>query len=374
MRKLIFLGTSLMVFLFSCKEKTVTDSVPTSLKISLDKTSILADGVEKATVTVKDQDGNNVTATTAVYFRNANSATSTVVYNSGSSLSFDFSQIGSYKIFATKYGVSSDTTLLTAANPGAAKYSSKVLIESFTANWAGWCPRTSYKLDAFAALYPNLCIAAIHNNDVFYNRVADSTLRYKYSIAAAPTMLVDRNYYFQENGDITNLADSTQFTQFLKKRAVLGLALNTSFSGNTLSVTAKTGFDATISDSLKLIVYVVENGLVAPQRNYYYQNSSYPTSPYFNPSSPFINKNDTITNFVHNYVYRASGTTVLGTTIPVDKQVKNGEYSTTYSFDVSSYNKANLKVIAFVCYADSQVKTGLLNSQWVTAGQNKNYD
>lgn len=374
MRKLLFVVVGFLLVLASCKEKTVSDSIPTSLKITVDKATIVADGIEKATVSVKDQDGNDVTASCAVYYRNANSTTSSILYNSGSALSFEYTQQATYKVYATKYGVASDTALVTAANPGAAKYSSKVLVESFTANWAGWCPRTSYKLDAFSVAIPNLCIAAIHNNDIFYDRTSDSTLRYKYSVTAAPTMILNRKYYFQENGDINNLGDSTEFKQFLQKRAVLGLALNTSFTGNTLNVTAKTGFDATITDSLKIVVYVIESGLAAAQKNYYYLNANYLTSPYYNPTAPFINKNDTVTNFVHNFVYRKSAATVLGQTIDATKQIKNGEYSTNYTFDVTNYNKANLKVIAFVYYADNQQKNGVLNAQWVVAGQNKNYD
>jgi hypothetical protein len=107
------------------------------------------------------------------------------------------------------------------------------------------------------------------------------------------------------------------YVLIIKNVLLLVWLLNTNISGNTLSVTAKTGFDATIKDSLKLVVLlVVENNVVAKQNNYYHNNIDY-------PGNPFYAAGDTIVNFVHNGVYKVSPTTINGITIDADKQTKD---------------------------------------------------
>lgn len=363
MRKIFYasgLFSLVSLLLVSCSQTTSTvSSVPVTIKLSLDKTTVLADGIDKILATAKDQSGTDITSTCSFV------VDGTLIVGNG--VSFEYNQQGTHKIFATKFGIISDTLTVTTINPPAAKYSTKVLAEEFTAAWAGWCPRMTYKVDNFMLNNPKIFAIRIHNNDALTDRTADSTMRAKFGISAVPTVMIDRSVIMKENGDISNLNDSTEFRPYLQKRAVLGLALNTSVSGNNLNVTAKVGFDATISDSLKLVVVAVENGLVLKQLNFYNANTFYPGNPYFNAG-------DTINSFVHNGVIRRTPTTVLGTTIPVANQVKNGEYSTNYTIDITGLNAANIRVVAFVVWGDGQAKTGLLNSQWVVAGQNKAYD
>jgi hypothetical protein len=357
---------SITILFSSCSQTTSTVSpIPTSMKLSVDKNSVIADGIDKITVTVQDQSGNDISTSSAIYTLLSSATVANFV--SGNGISFEANQQGTYKVFATKYGVISDTLTITTTNPGVAKYSSKVLAEEFTGAWAGWCPRVTYKTDKFMLNNSKLFTVRIHNGDVLSNRIIDSTLRLKYTINAVPNVLLNRTGFLNENGDITSLADSTELRPYLQKRAVLGLALNTSISGNTLNVTSKVGFDATISDSLKLVVLVVENGLVLAQTNYYNNNTFYPGSPYLNSGNP-------ITGYIHNQVVRVSPTTTLGTTITAANQVKNGEYSTNFAIDITGYNSSKLQVVAFVTYADAQVKYGVLNAQWVQAGSNKSYD
>ncbi|MCZ2222808.1 MAG: Omp28-related outer membrane protein [Chitinophagales bacterium] len=357
--KLLFFGI-LSVLFFSCsKEEGEYVKIPDNIRISLNKTSIIADGIDEIVVTVKDQDSVDISSTSMIYVDDLPIL--------GNEIYFESTQQGTHKIYANKFGVVSDTLYVTTIAPPPAKYSTKVYAEYFTGNWCGWCPRVDYKLNNFMANNSNLLVVQIHNNDALANRTIDSTLRANFGISSVPTILANRTSLVQENGDIFNLSDSTEFRHFFQKRAVIGLALNTSISGNILSVTAKTGFDANIKDSLKLVVILVEDNVVSPQNNYYNNNTDYPGNPYFNAG-------DTITNFVHNGVYKSSPTTINGATIPLDKQTKDNEYISNFSLDVTGLNTANLKVIAFVMYADAQKRKGVMNVQWVKAGQNKNYD
>lgn len=351
---------TLSVLIISCsKENGSSVSIPSSIRISFNKTAVVADGIDEIIVTVKDQDSTDISSTSLIYVDD--------MPIMGNAVYFENNQQGTHKIYANKFGVASDTLFVTTINPPAAKYSTKVLAEYFTGNWCGWCPRVDYKLNNFMAANNNLFAMQIHNNDVLTDRVVDSSMRAKFGISSVPTILANRTEFIQENGDVMNMSDSTEFRHLYQRRAVIGLALNTSITGNNLSVTAKTGFDASIKDSLKLVVLLVENNVISPQKNYYNNNNDY-------PGNPFFSSGDMITNFIHNGVYKSSPTTISGVTIPADKQIKNGDYTANFSLDITGLNTANLKVVAFVMFADGQNRKGIMNVQWVSAGLNKNYD
>jgi hypothetical protein len=329
------------------------------MTISLSKTTVVADGIDKAIVTVKDQSGNDISSTSIIVVNGA--------AINGTGVSFESNQVGTHQVFASKFGVISDTLTITSTNPGIAKYSTKVLAEDYTGMWCGWCPRMSYKLNNFAQNNNKIIPVRFHNNDVLASKSIDSALRARFNITAVPNVVINRTNILQENGDVNNLADSVELRPFLQKRAVLGLALNTTLSGNNLTVATRVGFDATISDSLRLVLVLVENGIILPQTNYYGNNSNYLGNPFFSSGNP-------ISSFSHNHVFRATPTSVFGVTIPAASQVKNGEFTANYTMNITGYNAANLRVVAFVVYADNQVKTGLLNAQSVVAGANQAYD
>ena len=357
----ITLFSVIVLLLSSCTQTATTNPnvIPTKMTISLSKTTVIADGVDKAEVTVKDQAGNDISATSIIVVDGA-----AIV---GTGVSFESNQIGTYQVFASKFGIISDTLNITSVAPPAAKYSTKVLAEHYTGAWCGWCPRMVHKVNNFVQNNNKIIPVRFHNNDGLSSGSIDSALRARFNITAVPNVVINRTSIFQENGDVNNLADSVEFRRFLQKRSVLGLALNTTISGNNLNVTARVGFDATISDSLKLIVLLTESGLVLPQTNYYSNKANYPGTPFFSSGNP-------ISNFINQFVFRRSPTTAFGVTIPVSSQTKNGEHTANYIVDITGYNPANLRVVAFVVYAENQPKTGLLNVQTVAAGGTQAYD
>lgn len=347
------------ITLFSCTKNDTGISIPKALKISINKTTVVANGIDEITVTVKDQDSTDITSSSVIMVDGQPIL--------GNAVFFDINKQGNHKIFANKYSVLSDTLTVATSTPPTAKYTSKVLAEDFTAAWCGWCPRVDYKLNNFMLANNKLYTIRYHSNDALADRTVDSFMRATYGFSSVPKILVNRTGFMNENGDISNLADSTEFRNFYQRYAVTGLALNTSVAGNTLNVTTKIGFDVTIKDSLRLTVILVENNKTFAQNNFYNHNDSY-------PGNPFYNSGDTITNYTQNAIYKFSPTTVKGIIIPVANQVKDGEYTANFSLDITGLNTANLQVIAFLSFAEGQTRKGMLNVQWVNAGQNKNYD
>ena len=348
------------VVLFSCNKDTTTTTATktTSLTLTIDKTTISADGFDIATITVKDQTGADVTASCLILSNN-------IVYGSGKFF-VEFGLHGSYEIYATKDNVNSNKITVTATNPGASKYSTKIIVDDCTGAWCGWCPRLAYKFENFMVNNNKIFMIGVHNGDS-YAFSAESTLRSKFGVTAFPNGIVNRTRIFNDNGNINSLSDSIDLGTFLRVRMVTGLAINTTVTGNTLNVTTKVGFDANISQSLKLVVALVQDNVSLSQVNYYANNSSYPGNPYFSSGNP-------IPNFIHKNVLKSAPTGILGTDITGFAQNKGSEYTATNTIDITGLPIANLKVVAFLVFADGQNKTGILNAQWVNAGQNKAYD
>jgi hypothetical protein len=172
-----------------------------------------------------------------------------------------------------------------------------------------------------------------------------------FSVTSFPTVIVNRDAKWNET--------STELNTQLSKRAPVGVGLETTVNGSTVTVKAKVKFDITTDLPLKLIVMLVEDNLVASQVNYY--------APTYGP--------DPITNYNHKNTLRSAGTDIFGDDIPVAQQVSGTTWEKNLTINAAGYNISNCKIIATVVYGTNGLgRRGSLNTQDVTAGQTKNFD
>ncbi|MCZ2223121.1 MAG: Omp28-related outer membrane protein [Chitinophagales bacterium] len=333
----------------------------TALTISADKDTAYANGYDEVTFTVKDQAGNDVSASVYFYVNGT-------LNPSGNKRTFAPGEAGNIEVYAKRDSIISNKIHIRVLNQGNIKYTTKIIAEDFTGTWCGWCPRMTHKFSKFMENDKRIYTIGVHYGDAFEVSSYFNALDNIYNIQGFPTVYLNRNREFNDNGNINNLSDSTDMHYFLTKRADLGLAINSTINGNTLNITTKVGFDANISDALKLVVLIVEDSLVKAQTNYYYHNNSYPNNPYYNSGDP-------ISNFVHNGVLRSAPSGIFGVDIPAAQQVKDNIYTSTLTADLSGYVSSNVKVVAFVTYkTNSGSKKGVINAQWADAGSNKDFD
>ena len=102
------------------------------------------------------------------------------------------------------------------------------------------------------------------------------------------------------------------------------------------------GFGQTMSGS-KLVIFLLENGLVLNQANYYPE--------YYGGQNP-------VPNFIHNHVLRHSFTNVLGDVIPAGEAVANNTYRTKIDYTVPSGdvgNPNNLEIVAMLVASDNSI-------------------
>ncbi len=234
----------------------------------------------------------------------------------------------------------------------ATKYVQNCTLETYTATWCGYCPRAeSATDDAVNALGDRVVPIGFHDQDEL-NFPNESVLLNTFGISGLPTQLMNRRVGY--NG-------ISQLKKFTSTPSNFGLAINSSFNGSTLSLGVKAHFSQATTGG-RIVVYILENGIVAAQHNYYSREMG------GDPSSPWYNYPATITDFVHDHVARMSVTNPLGDPIP--SQGANSEYVKNWSIPIpAGHNQKDLNIVAMLVKSDNT----LLNVQQAGFGQNKDF-
>lgn len=213
------------------------------------------------------------------------------------------------------------------------------LIEDYTGTWCGWCPRISYAIEQVEAASEQVAIVAIHRGttdssnpyyDPFHFEPA-TVLENQINLSGYPTAMINRTIDWDYPED-TNIEQPISYTG---DNATLGLAITANQDGSYMDIDVNVKFAIDLSsNNLKLVTYVVEDGLVAFQANYtdHYGGVEY------------------IEEFDHNHVLRASLTDILGESIPSADTEANDVYTKNFSVEIPSNvaNSANIGVVAFV--------------------------
>jgi len=315
-----------------------------SLTITLNKTSLRADNFDELVISVKDQNGADVTSTSTIRINGTPSASN----------KFYTSTPGTVTVKATQGSATSADATVTATDPGPSPFTQKLLTEDYTGTWCGYCPRVGASLKTYSSSNPNCIVVGVHGpagSSDPYNYTYVTQMASTFGVTSFPTVIVNRDFKWSEVASVLN--------NELTKRAPVGIGLETTITGSTINVKAKVKFDVSTQIPLKLIVMLVEDNLVASQTNYY--------APTYGP--------DPITNYVHKNTLRTAGTDIFGDDIPASQQITGTTWEKNLTINAAGYSLANCKVIATVVYGTNGLgRRGSLNSQEVTAGQNKNFD
>lgn len=289
--------------------------------------------------TVRDGSGSNVTSTAVI------SVDGTPISGAAALMS----GLGTKDVNAT---VGTDVTNTIQVEVIEPSYTTKALIEDYTGAWCGWCPRISQGIiDVHNQTNgENVIAVAIHNGDSMAFP-QEGAMRSQFGVNGFPTGILNRAANWQAvSGDAMNI---NQPMQLLNTVQEVGLAINSSVSGGTVTADVKVGFDFD-QTGLKLVVFLLENGVIANQTNY--------TSNFGGGSN--------LPNFEHNDILRASFTDVFGDAIPATEQVAGNEYSVSLTASSSGVNTSDWDVVAFVVDAAGEV----VNVQKAAVGQNKDFD
>jgi len=233
-------------------------------------------------------------------------------------------------------------------------FTKKVLIEEFTGAWCGYCPDGAYRVKNLINDNDGRVVAvSLHAGNPTGDAMEIAHTNYletTYQNTGFPSGMVDRvaiDGYTSLNRGYWEYVANNQ----LLETAVCGLAIISKVNGQNATLEVHAGFNSTLDgDDYRLTVYLIEDGVTGSgygydQRNYYNTD----------PESPFYNLGDPIEGYEHNHTLRAVLSESLGNAISSSSLVSGGEHIETYTVDLSSYNKKNLSIVAFVTYIGSTI-------------------
>lgn len=266
---------------------------------------------------------------------------------------------GTLDVYATYLTTTGETltspTIQITVNPSI-NFNKRVLIEDFTGTWCQYCPRISYAIELVQAQTTDATIVAIHryNSSIDpFNFAGATTLENQIGLQGYPTGMLNRttewNYPETSTLSINQVVNLTTGVN-----PKLGIAMETTTSGNTSTVNVKVKFGKNFSN-LKIVVYAVENGLIYNQTN---------STSYYGGANPIV-------NFEHNHVLRAVlSSNILGESISGSTNY-NDEFTKSFTYIIpGTVNANNVKFVAFVL--DSTNKA--LNSREAGANENQSFE
>jgi thiol-disulfide isomerase/thioredoxin len=229
-----------------------------------------------------------------------------------------------------------------------ASFSKKAVVEDFTGTWCGYCPRVSYAASLVEQQTDKVFIVGVHNGDQMANSFG-SALEDMYNIPGFPTAHIDRDdtWSYPEPNNINQALEAAEGT------VNVGLAIESSLSGSALDITIKQGFLENMSN-VKLLVFILEDGIIANQANY----------------TSYYGGSNTIINFEHNGVLRYVATDIMGDTTTSTL----GIHEQSFSVNLSSHgvqDPAKTGILALLVDDSARV---LFNAQYVISGQNQDFD
>jgi thiol-disulfide isomerase/thioredoxin len=264
---------------------------------------------------------------------------------------------GSHEVTADYFSVKSEPVMIYFHDGTEINFRKNMLMEDYTGTWCGWCPRVAFAVNQVHEQTEDAIAVAIHGpgtnpNDTGYDPYTFDTKNFEKDAGLAPGYpkgYLNRTtqWSFPEPD---NIAQAIAFTQ--GENPKLGLAMNAAIANGGISLDVNVVFGKDFTNNLKLVVYVLENGLIYDQHNYtsYYDGAILP-------------------NYQHNHVLRACLTNMMGDAIDAGQTKFSGTF--TKSFNVAlPANITDAQKVEFVAFVIDE--TGkVVNVRKVAPGENQ---
>lgn len=293
-----------------------------------------------------DSNGDD-TASEATFYVNGN-VISGFTYNSTTD--------GSFEVYA-EYMVDNESYSTPVKNFSVYTPKRKVVVEDYTGTWCGFCPAVALAIDTVKAATNHISVVAIHEtgstlpDPMHFDDV--EILKDEFGIGGLPQARLNRTQKWLDpykKEDVLAMAGN---------ETNLSIAIDSKMTGSNLTIDTKVMYANGSEAGDKLVVYLVESGIIYAQTNYFNNTSGHPLEGHGNP----------IPDFVHNDALRNSLSDIFGDAIANTSAYT--EYKKQYSIEIpSEYNVDNLSVIVMVVNANNEAK----NSQHAEVGENKQYE
>lgn len=307
---------------------------------SYDSISLTADSSvklvgETITFTVKDNQGADLTADATFYVDDVKIEGN--IYSS--------SVVGSHTVTAQYFTVTSTPLIINFHDGSEINFRKRMLIEDYTGTWCGYCPRVAWAIELVHQQTEDAVAVAIHGpssdptNAGYDPFMFDATeLTTLLSFSGYPQGYLNRMTKWKALQP-NNIDQAIAFTQ--GENPKMGVAMTSTVEGGNITMDVNVMFGKDFSNNLRLVVYVVENGLIYEQHNY----------------TSYYGDVDVIEDFEHNHVLRSCLTPLLGEGISGDATKLAQTYTRRFEVPVPANvaNAANIEFIAFVVDENNNV-------------------
>lgn len=323
---------------------------PTNRALTIDVSRAMKN--QPITFSLLDGNGNN-TASEATFYVNGIAI---------SGFTFASENEGNFEVYA-EYMINNE--IYTTPEKYFSVYIPKrnVVIEDYTGTWCGYCLKALVAIDSVKALTEHVSIVAIHESSfgppdpMDFAQIDDLQAEFNVPDSFPQTQL-NRTVKWNATPPSSLIYDYDVVTSIAGMETDVSIAINSEISGSNLSVDATVVYRNGSEPGDKLVVYLLESGIVADQVNYFNSNSN---SPYYGAGDPIV-------GFVHDDTLRNSLSNLFGDNIPETSAYQ--EFSKSYTFSVpAEYNAENLSFVVMVVMADNSAK----NSQHAELGENKTF-
>lgn len=269
---------------------------------------------------------------------------------------FSSETIGDFEVYGVY--VENDVEITTNTEPFSVIIPKrKVVVEDYTGTWCGNCPRVTAAIEDLHEVTNDIAVVAIHQtassleDPMHFDQVTD--LHDVFDVAGLPAARINRTTSWSQPHELSDI------TGMAGVNTDLAISVNSELTGNNLIVQINVVSENGTLPNDKLVVYLVESGIVYPQTNYFNED---PDSPYFEQGNPIL-------DFVHNEALRASLSNITGDNIATTAALV--EYQTNYNYTVpEDFNKDNLSLVVMVVNEDNTAR----NAQFANLNQDKAYE
>ena len=233
----------------------------------------------------------------------------------------------------------------------------KLLIEDYTGTWCGWCPRMATFVHEAMDITDHIAVISIHGNSIV-SGVDPLTidegmfLKNHFEVPYYPWGMLNRGEVWDQS-DISN-----QINLYAGSDGDTSIGIKSELVSDILAVEVSIISENNLANK-KLVVFLLEDGILKDQANYFDTDSS---SPWYQMGNPIV-------DFEHNDVLRMSLTNPLGDAIA--NTAAFDVFSSSYSVTIpSEFNASNLKIAVIVVNQDDTA----VNAQIASINDTKGFE
>lgn len=264
---------------------------------------------------------------------------------------------GAFEVYAI-YEANDETFTSTIKNFEVFIPKRKVVIEDYTGTWCGFCPAVAVAIDNARLATEHVAVVAIHKTS--------STIPDPMDFARIQELQdmfgIDNGFPKAQLNRTASWANPYPMDRVLSMAGNdtdVSIGINSQLTGSNLSVKVKVVYENGSAAGDKLVVYLLENGIVSPQENYFNETPGHPYQGLGNP----------ILDYEHNDALRNSLSALFGDAIPNKPAFEAYEKEYTLAIP-SNYVGENLSFVVMVVDSENTAK----NAQFSTINENKNYE